>query len=205
MEGGSKDMAPQFVPCSENGGVSADEIRKAFQTLLRYVGENPQRDGLLQTPDRVARAWLEMTEGYQLNPAQFLSTTFEGESDEMVVLKNIEFTSFCEHHLLPFTGVAHVGYLPSQGRIVGLSKLARVVDVYAKRLQVQERMTSEIANAIDSYLSPAGVGVVVEGTHSCMCLRGVKKSGGSMITSHLRGTFRENPATRNEFLSLVRN
>jgi len=196
-------MSPYSVKATDNHDVSADDAREAVRTLLRYMGEDPEREGLLETPDRVCRAWVEMTEGYRLNPEKVLSTTFEGSSDEMVVLKDIEFTSCCEHHLLTFSGKAHVAYLPSNGRIVGLSKLARIVDVFAKRLQVQERMTQQIADAIKIHLQPHGVAVVVEGQHSCMCVRGVRKQGASMVTSSLQGVFRDNASTRAEFMSLI--
>lgn len=184
-------------------GVSADDARLAVRTLLTYLGENPDREGLIETPDRVCRSFLEMTEGYGQAPERVLATTFEGSSDEMVILKDIDFVSCCEHHLLTFQGKAHVAYLPLGGRIVGLSKLARIVDVYAKRLQVQERMTQQIAVAIMENLKPAGVAVVIEGMHSCMCVRGVRKQGASMVTSALLGDFRENASTRAEFMSLV--
>ena len=196
-------MGPYFVRATDSNGVDAEMAREAVRTLLRYMGENPEREGLLETPDRVARAWVEMTEGYRMSPEQVLSTTFEGDSDEMVVLKDIEFVSCCEHHLLTFSGRAHVAYLPGQGRIVGLSKLARIVDVYAKRLQVQERMTQQIANAVLSVLKPAGVAVVIEGKHSCMCVRGVRKQGATMVTSSLHGVFRTDASTRAEFMSLI--
>jgi GTP cyclohydrolase I len=196
-------MSPFFVKAVDNNGVDAEDAREAVRTLLRYMGENPDRDGLTETPDRVCRAWVEMTEGYRMNPEKVLSTTFEGSSDEMVVLKDIEFTSCCEHHLLTFSGKAHVAYLPSQGRIVGLSKLARIVDVFAKRLQVQERMTQQIADSISRHLQPHGVAVVIEGQHSCMCVRGVRKQGASMVTSSLQGVFRDNASTRAEFMSLI--
>lgn len=196
-------MSPFFVKAVDNNGVDAEDAREAVRTLLRYMGENPDRDGLAETPDRVCRAWVEMTEGYRMNPEKVLSTTFEGSSDEMVVLKDIEFTSCCEHHLLTFSGKAHVAYLPSQGRIVGLSKLARIVDVFAKRLQVQERMTQQIADSISRHLQPHGVAVVIEGQHSCMCVRGVRKQGASMVTSSLQGVFRDNASTRAEFMSLI--
>lgn len=184
-------------------GISAQKAKEAVEILLRYIGENPARDGLLNTPDRVCRSFLEMTEGYSLDYKEILSTTFESNSDENIVLKDITFASMCEHHLLSFTGRAHIGYIPRDGRIVGLSKLARVVDVFAKRLQVQERMTEQIAQAIQDVLNPRGVAVVVEGLHSCMCVRGVNKNGATMITSCLLGDFRNNPASRNEFLSLI--
>lgn len=196
-------MSPFFVKASDNNGVAAEDVRDAVRTLLRYMGEDPAREGLLETPDRVARAWVEMTEGYRMRPEQVLATTFEGDSDEMVILKDIDFVSCCEHHLLTFSGKAHVAYLPSQGRIVGLSKLARIVDVFAKRLQVQERMTQQIAHAILDVLKPQGVAVVVEGAHSCMCVRGVRKQGATMMTSSLHGVFRDDASTRAEFMSLI--
>jgi len=196
-------MSPFFTRATNNNGINAEDAREAVKTLLRYMGEDPDREGLMETPDRVCRAWVEMTEGYRMSPEKVLSTTFEGNSDEMIVLKDIEFTSCCEHHLLTFNGRAHVAYLPANGRIVGLSKLARIVDVFAKRLQVQERMTQQIAESIKKELNPAGVAVVVEGRHSCMCVRGVKKQGASMVTSSLHGVFRDNSATRAEFMSLI--
>lgn len=185
-------------------GVSSQQAKEAVKTLLTYLGENPNRNGLEDTPDRFCRALLEMTEGYSLDSKEILSTTFESNSDEVIILKDIDFTSLCEHHLLSFTGKVHIAYLPKNGRIVGLSKLARVVDVFAKRLQVQERMTEQIAKAIETVLNPNGVAVVVEGVHSCMCIRGVNKSGATMITSCMLGDFRNNPASRNEFLALIR-
>jgi GTP cyclohydrolase IA len=197
-------MSPYFVEATDSNNVTASEAREAVKTLLRYMGEDPTRDGLAETPDRVCRAWLEITEGYNLNPEKILSTTFDGNSDEMVLLKDIPFTSTCEHHLLTFSGKAHVAYIPKDGRIVGLSKLARVVDVYAKRLQVQERMTDQIAQAIKNNLNPGGVAVVIEGTHSCMCVRGVKKDGATMVTSSLHGNFRNDSSTRAEFMSLIK-
>lgn len=190
---------------SDANGVSADDARHAVFTLLRYMGEDPRRNGLIETPDRVCRALLEMTEGYAMKAEDVLSVTFEGKSEEMVLLKDIDFNSCCEHHLLPFSGKAHVAYIPTNGRIVGLSKLARAVDVFAKRLQVQERMTEQIAEAILENLKPAGVAVVVEGVHSCMCVRGVKKQNSTMITSSVHGVFRDCPMTRAEFMSLIRS
>lgn len=196
-------MSAIFQKAVDANGVTAQEARDAVQTLLRYVGEDPQRDGLVKTPDRVARAWMEMTEGYAMSAGAILSTTFEGDSDEMVVLKDIDFNSVCEHHLLNFAGKAHIAYMPKGGRIVGLSKLARIVDVYAKRLQVQERLTQQVAGAILEHLKPDGVAVVIEGRHSCMCVRGVRKDGATMVTSALHGVFRSDPATRAEFMSLI--
>lgn len=196
-------MSPFFKKAVDANNVTADAATEAVRTLLRYVGENPDREGLQDTPDRFCRALLEMTEGYQVSPEEILSTTFESESDEMVLLKNIEFTSVCEHHLLSFTGKAHIAYLPSEGRIVGLSKLARIVDVYSQRLQVQERLTQQVANAIEKHLKPQGVAVVFEGIHSCMCVRGVRKQNSTMITSTMLGQFRNSLASRNEFMSLI--
>ncbi|MES2616066.1 MAG: GTP cyclohydrolase I FolE [Bdellovibrionota bacterium] len=197
-------MNAYFKKAVDANGVSAKDARNAVQTLLRYVGEDVSRNGLHDTPDRFCRALLEMTAGYSMSPEEILTTTFEGNVDEMVLLKDIEFTSICEHHLLSFTGKAHIAYLPSQGRIVGLSKLARLVDVFAQRLQVQERLTQQIAEAIQKNLEPHGVAVVIEGVHSCMCVRGVRKHGATMVTSSMMGDFKTSSATRNEFMQLVR-
>jgi GTP cyclohydrolase I len=196
-------MSSFFKKAVDANGVTSAEARKAVQTVLRYIGEDSARDGLLETPDRFCRSLLEMTEGYSIDPEQILTTTFEGQVDEMVLLKNIEFTSLCEHHLLSFIGKAHVAYIPSQGRIVGLSKLARIVDMYAQRLQVQERMTQQIAQAIEKHLTPLGVAVVIEGVHSCMCVRGIRKHGSVMVTSAMSGEFKNSVATRNEFMLLI--
>ena len=184
-------------------GISALDARNAVETLLKYVGENPTRDGLKETPDRFCRAFLEMTLGYSQTAEEVLTTTFEDEFDEMVILKDIDFSSMCEHHLLSFSGKAHIAYLPSNGRIVGLSKLARLVDVFAKRLQVQERLTKQIADSLETVLKPKGVGVVLEGIHSCMCVRGVRKHNSIMMTSSMKGDFKSSPATRNEFMQLI--
>jgi GTP cyclohydrolase I len=188
----------------DNNGISAQDARKAVETLLKYIGEDPLRDGLLDTPNRFCRSLLEMTEGYAQTPEDVLTTTFEAEFDEMVILKDIAFSSMCEHHLLSFTGKAHIAYLPSNGRIVGLSKLARLVDLFAKRLQVQERLTKQIADSLETILQPKGVGVVIEGIHSCMCVRGIKKHNSVMITSSMNGEFKHSLATRNEFMELIR-
>lgn len=184
-------------------GVSRNEATSAVITLLRYIGENPDREGLIETPDRFCRAFLELTSGYQEDPKEILTTTFESDTDEMIILRDIEFTSMCEHHLLSFTGKAHVAYIPAHGRIVGLSKLARIVDLYAKRLQVQERLTQQVAQAIQTHLDPQGVAVVFEGVHSCMCVRGVKKQNATMTTSCMLGAFKNDLAVRNEFLSHI--
>jgi GTP cyclohydrolase IA len=196
-------MSPFFKKAVEANNVSAESATEAVRTLLRYVGENPNREGLKDTPDRFCRALLEMTQGYSSSPEQILSTTFESDSDEMVLLKDIEFTSVCEHHLLSFTGKAHIAYIPTNGKIVGLSKLARIVDLFSQRLQVQERLTQQVANAIDKYLKPQGVAVVFEGIHSCMCVRGVRKQNSTMITSAMHGQFRDSLASRNEFMSFI--
>ncbi len=172
----------------------------AVRRLLQGIGEDVNREGLIATPGRVVRAFREMTDGYGAEPAKILATTFDEQSDEMIVVSNVEFTSLCEHHMLPFTGYATVGYLP-QGRVVGLSKLPRLVDAFAHRLQVQERMTRQIAEAIDDTLKPLGVGVVVTAHHSCMGIRGVRKSNARMTTSALFGAMRDNGMARAEFLS----
>ncbi len=176
----------------------------AVRVLLNYVGEDVTREGLRDTPKRVAKAWLEMTKGYELEPREILSTCFEdGTCDEMVILRDITFTSTCEHHMLPFLGKAHVAYLPD-GKVVGLSKLARLVDCFALRLQIQEKMTTQIANAITETLAPKGVAVVVEAHHQCMSCRGVRRSGTTMVTSAMHGVFRTDAQARAEFLSLIR-
>ena len=177
-------------------------LRRAVRELLAAVGEDPEREGLLDTPDRVARMYAEVFAGFRTDPAIYLQRTFTQKHDEMVLVKDIEFSSMCEHHLLPFFGTAHIAYLPN-GQIVGLSKLARVVDAFARRPQVQERMTEQIADLIMTHLKPRGVGVIVEATHSCMAVRGVRKPSSKTITSSMRGGFLNNPATRNELMALV--
>jgi GTP cyclohydrolase I len=171
--------------------------------LLEYVGEDPTREGLLDTPKRVLKAFREMTEGYAQDPETILSTVFDEDYDQMVCLHNIEFVSMCEHHLQPFRGTAAIGYIPN-GKVVGLSKLARLVDVYARRLQVQERMTEQIAAAIEQYLKPLGAAVYIEAHHSCMGNRGVRKHEGKMVTQKLSGAIKEDPAARAEFIELAR-
>lgn len=175
---------------------------QAVQVLLRHIGEDPTREGLLDTPKRVAKALREMTTGYATNEADVLATTFDEHCDEMVVLRHIQFASMCEHHMLPFTGTATVGYVPDK-RVVGLSKMARLVEMYSRRLQVQERMTSQIATAMWEQLRPLGVGVIVHGHHSCMGVRGVCQPNGIMTTSAMLGIFKHSDATRNEFLRLA--
>ena len=179
-----------------------DRIKRAVREILAAVGEDPDREGLLETPDRVARMYAEVFAGLHTDPAQYLRKTFTQKHDEMVLVKDIEFSSCCEHHLLPFSGKTHIAYLPD-GKVVGLSKLARVVEAVARRPQVQERMTEDLAELIMRELNPRGVGVIVEATHSCMTIRGVRKPGSVTITSALRGLFKSNPTTRNEFMSLV--
>ncbi len=184
---------------------SQAEAEEAVRVLIRWAGEHPGREGLLDTPARVARSYRELFAGYEVDPRKYLERTFEevGGYDELIVLTNIRFVSFCEHHMLPVTGRAHVGYLP-HARVVGISKLARVVRGYARRLQIQEKMTAEIADAIEEVLKPQGVGVVVEAEHSCMTLRGVNSPGTCLTTSRLRGVVRDDPRTREEFLRLAR-
>ena len=183
---------------------SREQAEEAVRTLLRWAGDDPTREGLRGTPDRVVRAYEEWFAGYFEDPVEILQRTFEETDgyDEMVVLRDIRFESYCEHHVAPIIGIAHVGYLPDR-RVVGISKLARIVEIYAKRLQIQEKMTAQIANAIAGVLMPRGVGVVIEATHQCMTTRGIHKPGVSMITSQMLGDFRENPATRREFLAMI--
>ena len=181
-----------------------DHVQNAIRTLIEWAGDDPNREGLRDTPKRVGRAWLEYCEGYKEDPAIHLSRIFEevGGYDEIVLLKDIPFQSHCEHHMAPIIGKAHVGYLPA-GKVVGISKLARVVDVYARRFQVQEKMTAQIAQCIQDVLQPVGVGVVVEGAHECMTTRGIHKRGVSMVTSKMLGSFREDARTRAEFLRFI--
>ena len=183
---------------------SRDEAEEAVRTLLRWAGDDPAREGLLGTPDRVVRSYEEFFAGYTSDPVELLQRTFEETDgyDEMVVLRDIRFESHCEHHMVPIIGVAHVGYLPRH-RVVGISKLARVVEVYAKRLQIQEKMTAQIANTINDVMQPYGVGVVIEAAHQCMTTRGVHKPGVDMVTSRMLGDFRDNPTTRREFLAMI--
>ena len=178
-------------------------FQSAVRDMLELVGEDPDRDGLLKTPERVERAMRWLTRGYDLDAAEVIGDAlFEETHQNMIVVRDIEFYSMCEHHMLPFFGKAHVAYIPD-GRIVGLSKVARVVDVFARRLQVQERLTDQIAEALDDALAPRGVGVVLEASHFCMMMRGVEKQGSRTLTSALRGAFREDASTRDEFLRLV--
>ena len=188
----------------EPGRPSAAEAEAAYRTILSYIGENPDREGLLDTPGRVVRSLDEHFAGYRADPIQILNRTFSevADYDEMVVLRGIPFESHCEHHLAPIIGKAWVAYLPRE-RVVGISKLARVVDVFAKRVQIQERMTAEIAEAVNIALDPKGVGVVIKAAHHCMTTRGVHKCGTDMVTSRLLGAFKTDAATRKEFLALT--
>lgn len=179
-----------------------EAIKQAVRTILKAVGEDPDRPGLIETPRRVAKMYAEMFEGLHKDPARHLRVTFPEAYDEMVLVRDISFNSMCEHHLLPFNGVAHVAYVPD-GRVTGLSKLARVVDEVARRPQVQERMAQTIADLIETDLQTAGVAVIVEAEHSCMSIRGIRRPGSLTITSALRGLFKDNPASRAEIMSLV--
>lgn len=185
---------------------SRAEAEEAVRTLLRWAGDDPGREGLLGTPDRVVRSYEEFFAGYNEDAVALLERTFEEIDgyDEMVVLRDIRMESYCEHHMVPIIGKAHVAYLPST-RVVGISKLARVVEVYAKRLQIQEKMTAQIANTINAVLQPRGVAVVIEAAHQCMTTRGVHKPGVTMVTSRMLGAFREDPRTRQEFLAMIGN
>jgi len=189
---------------SKQPPVSQAEAEAAVRTLLRWAGEDPRREGLLETPKRVVEAYRDWFSGYSTDPSEYLQRTFEEMAgyDEMIVLRDIEFESHCEHHMAPIIGKAHVGYLPTS-KVVGISKLARVVDTFARRFQVQEKMTAEIARCIDEVLQPRGVGVVIEAAHECMTTRGVHKRGVSMITSKMLGAFRDDARTRSEFLTFI--
>lgn len=181
------------------------EAEEAVRTLIRWAGDDPSREGLVDTPKRVVKSYAEFYAGYHTDPQEILSRTFKEVEgyDEMVMLRDIEFESHCEHHMVPFTGRAHVAYLP-KCKVVGISKLARLVDAYARRLQIQEKMTAQIANALNDVLQPKGVAVVIEAVHQCMTSRGVHKHGAVMQTSHLIGRFREDARTRQEFFSLLK-
>jgi GTP cyclohydrolase I len=182
-----------------------EEAEEAVRVLIRWAGDDPEREGLLDTPSRVAKAYDEFFSGYAIDPASLLTRTFSEVDgyDEMVVLKDIRFESYCEHHMVPIIGKAHIAYLPDKS-VVGLSKLARLVDAYAKRLQIQEKMTVQIADMLNATLHPKGVGVILEASHQCMSTRGVHKPGASMVTSRMLGAFRDDPSTRREFLSIIR-
>ena len=184
---------------------SRKEAEDAVRTLIRWAGDNPTREGLRDTPARVVKSYEEFFSGYERDPASVLKRTFKevGGYDEMVVLRDIYFSSHCEHHMVPFTGRVHVAYIPNK-KVIGISKIARLVDVFSKQLQIQEKMTAQIAEALQNMLKPNGVAVVVEATHMCMTMRGVHKTGTVMQTSHLLGSFRDDPRTRQEFFSLLK-
>lgn len=197
-------MTTAFPEGTGSGGVDTERVARAVAEILEAIGEDPRRDGLLRTPARVAAMYEELFSGLGEDPSQHLAVTFAVDHDEMVMVRDIPFASLCEHHLVPFIGRAHVAYIPaSDGRITGLSKLARLVDGFARRLQVQERMTTQIADAVESVLAPRGVLVVVEAEHLCMSMRGVKKPGIVTVTSSVRGLFRSDPATRAEAMQFV--
>jgi len=201
----TKFLSQEFIRAFELGlpPVNHDAIEIATVEILQAVGEDPSREGLVKTPSRVARMYDELLSGYRADPAQVINEAlFEVDYDDMVIVKNIEFHSLCEHHMLPFLGHVHVAYIP-KGKVIGLSKIPRIVDMFARRLQVQERMTRQIAEFIDEVLSPQGVAVVAEGIHMCSMMRGVKKNDSSMTTSAMLGTFRDDPVTRTEFLNHI--
>jgi len=199
---GKRQAAADTTPAGRRPSREAAEA--AVRTLLRWAGDDPAREGLLGTPERVVRAYEEFFAGYAQDPAEILQRTFEETEgyDEMVLLRDIRFESHCEHHIAPIIGVAHVAYMPKT-RVVGISKLARVVEVYARRLQIQEKMTAQIANTLDEVLQPHGVAVVIDAAHQCMTTRGVHKPGVSMVTSSMLGVFRDDPKTRREFLGMI--
>ena len=197
-------MNDTVQPASSQPGATREQAEDAVRVLLRWAGEDPRREGLLDTPRRVAEAYTDWFRGYDMDPHEFMRRTFEEVAgyDEMVVLRDITFESHCEHHMAPIIGRAHVGYLP-RGKVVGISKLARVVEAYARRFQVQEKMTAQIAHCIQDVLDPLGVGVIVDAQHQCMTTRGIHKTGVSMVTSKLLGSFREDARTRAEFLQFI--
>ena len=197
-------MAKKTTPSRKPRKPSRKQAEQAIETLLLWAGEDPRREGLIDTPKRVAEAYKDWFSGYKENPVQFLRRTFEEVEgyDEMIVLRDIQFESHCEHHMAPIIGKAHVGYLP-RNKVVGISKLARVVEAFARRFQVQEKMTAQIANCIEDVLKPKGVGVVIEAVHQCMTTRGIHKAGVSMVTSQMIGTFRKDARTRAEFLRMI--
>ena len=203
-------VAGKIVAAESRGerpaGVSRDEAEAAVRTLIAWAGDDPDREGVIGTPARVARAFEEYFDGYRHDPVKVLQRTFEEHEgyDEMVVLRDIRFSSHCEHHLAPIVGTAHVAYLPRQ-RVVGISKIARLVEIYARRMQIQEKLTAQIADTIDGVLQPQGVGVVIEATHHCMTTRGINRPGTSMVTSRMLGRFRSDARTRREFLTMIDN
>jgi GTP cyclohydrolase I len=194
------------LPIAAKNRPSREEAEAAVRTLLRWAGEDPTREGLRDTPARVVRSYDEFFAGYAVDPVALLARTFEETDgyDEIVLLRDIRLESYCEHHMVPIIGVAHVAYLPHR-RVVGISKLARLVDAYAKRLQIQEKLTAQIANTIQDVLEPRGVAVVIEAAHQCMTTRGVHKHGVTMVTSRMLGAFRDDPSTRREVLAMISN
>jgi len=207
METAVVDSRPQSAAsdtASRRQRPSQSEAEAAVRTLIEWAGDDPDREGLAGTPERVVRAYEEFFAGYRQDPVALLATTFEEDVsyDEMIVLRDIRLESHCEHHIVPILGKAHVGYLPA-GRVVGISKLARLVEVFAKRMQIQETLTAQIANTLQQVLAPRGVGVVIEAAHQCMTTRGIHKFGVSMVTSRMHGCFRDDPATRREFLAMI--
>jgi GTP cyclohydrolase I len=202
--GKSSTSSGSDIPADPVDRPSREEAEAAVRVLLRWAGDDPRREGLRDTPARVIRSYEEFFAGYAQDPREILARTFTEVQgyDEMIVLKDIRFESYCEHHMVPIIGRAHVAYLPSK-RVVGISKLARLVDAFAKRLQIQEKMTAQIADTLDEVLQPLGVGVILEAAHQCMSTRGVHKAGVSMVTSRMLGSFRDDPSTRREFLSIV--
>ena len=205
-----KVKSPDVVSIDEKTGDRdkplREEAEEAVRTLIRWAGDDPDRQGLRGTPGRVVRAYDEFFVGYTQDPVEILQQTFDETDgyDEMIVLRDIEFFSHCEHHIVPIIGKVHVGYLPSE-RVVGISKLARVVEIFARRMQIQEKMTAQIANTLNEVLAPKGVAVVIEAVHQCMTTRGVQKPGVSLVTSRMLGDFRDDPMTRREFLSIIGN
>ncbi|MBK1657361.1 GTP cyclohydrolase I FolE [Paracraurococcus ruber] len=201
-------QTPPAEIASDNASVigrpTREEAEAAVRTLLRWTGDDPDREGLVDTPARVVRAYEEFFAGYETDPVELLARSFEETDgyDEMVVLRDIRLESHCEHHMVPIIGKAHIAYLPA-GRVVGISKLARVLEVYAKRLQIQEKLTAQVANVINDVLKPKGVAVVIEAAHQCMTTRGIHKPGVSMVTSRMLGAFRDDPSTRREFLAMI--
>jgi GTP cyclohydrolase I len=196
----------EIVPTNASiaGRPTREEAEAAVRTLLRWTGDDPDREGLIDTPARVVRAYEEFFAGYETDPVELLARSFEETDgyDEMVVLRDIRLESHCEHHMVPIIGRAHIAYLPA-GRVVGISKLARVLEVYAKRLQIQEKPTAQVANCINDVLKPKGVAVVIEAAHQCMTTRGIHKPGVSMVTSRMLGAFRDDASTRREFLAMI--
>ncbi len=199
-----KDAQSGYQNASSTDRPTTTEVEAAVRTLIRWAGDDPNREGLVATPERVTRAYREFFRGYDEDPVEILSRTFEETDgyDEIVLLRDIPFESHCEHHMVAIVGKAHIAYMPHH-RVVGISKLARVLDIYARRLQIQEKLTAQVANAIQDVLEPQGVAVVISAQHQCMTTRGVHKAGVAMVTSQMLGSFRDDPATRQEFLSMI--